>query len=62
MQVNNWDLVDTSCRIIIGVYLMNNPLHMNLLTRLALSDNIWLRRISIVRYLYYDGFNPKKGT
>lgn len=48
MQVNNWDLVDTSCRIIIGVYLMNNPLHMDLLTRLALSDNIWLRRISIV--------------
>lgn len=48
MQVNNWDLVDTSCRIIIGVYLMNNPLNMDLLTRLALSDNIWLRRISIV--------------
>lgn len=48
MQVNNWDLVDTSCRIIIGVYLMNNPLQLDLLTRLALSDSIWLRRISIV--------------
>jgi len=48
IQVNNWDLVDTSCRNIIGAYLMDNPLHINLLTKLAQSSNIWLRRISIV--------------
>lgn len=48
LQVNNWDLVDSSCRSIIGAYLMDNPLQITLLSKLAQSSNIWLRRISIV--------------
>lgn len=48
IQVNNWDLVDTSCRNIIGAYLVDNPIHICLLTKLASSSNIWVRRISIV--------------
>jgi len=48
IQVNNWDLVDTSCSNIIGAYLMDNPLHLCLLTKFSRSSNIWVRRISIV--------------
>lgn len=48
LQVNNWDLVDVSCRNIVGTYLMDNPLHINILTKLAQSKNMWMRRISIV--------------
>lgn len=48
IHINNWYLVDTSCRNIIGAYLVDNPVHICLLTKLASSSNIWMRRISIV--------------
>ncbi|HVO86244.1 MAG TPA: DNA alkylation repair protein [Candidatus Binatia bacterium] len=44
--VNNWDLVDISCRDVIGGYLIDKsrqPLY-----KLAKSKNIWERRIAIV--------------
>lgn len=45
--INNWDLVDISCRDVVGGYLFvkgdSSPLD-----KLARSDNLWERRISIV--------------
>jgi 3-methyladenine DNA glycosylase AlkD len=45
-RVNNWDLVDVSCRDVVGAYLLDKP--RNELYKLAKSDNIWERRIAIV--------------
>lgn len=45
-RINNWDLVDVSCRDIVGGYLLDasrQPLY-----KLARSSNIWERRIAIV--------------
>jgi 3-methyladenine DNA glycosylase AlkD len=44
--INNWDLVDTSARYIIGEHLHQRP--RKLLYRLAKSNNLWERRIAIV--------------
>lgn len=51
--VNNWDLVDASADKIVGQFLLDNP-HISstgtegILTKLALSQNLWDRRIAIV--------------
>jgi 3-methyladenine DNA glycosylase AlkD len=45
-RINNWDLVDTSCRDIVGGYLLDKsrqPLY-----QLAKSKSLWERRIAIV--------------
>lgn len=45
-RINNWDLVDTSCRDVVGGYLMDKsrkPLY-----KLAKSKNLWERRVAIV--------------
>ncbi len=45
-RINNWDLVDASCRDIVGRYLMDKskePLY-----KLARSADLWERRIAIV--------------
>ena len=44
--VNNWDLVDLSAAKIVGQYLMDKS--KNILFKLARSNNLWERRISIV--------------
>jgi 3-methyladenine DNA glycosylase AlkD len=44
--INNWNLVDASAPNILGDYLMNKK--KNLLYRLASSNNLWERRISII--------------
>ncbi|QED23619.1 HisA/HisF-related TIM barrel protein [Candidatus Deianiraea vastatrix] len=49
--VNNWDLVDTSCYKILGDFCMKNKDFINTLYSLAKSDNLWLKRISIVSNL-----------
>lgn len=49
--INNWDLVDGSAQYIVGAYLLNKskePLY-----RLATSQNLWDRRISIVSTFYF---------
>lgn len=46
--VNNWDLVDLSCRDVVGGYILLHPEKANVLTRLAKSPNIWERRIAMV--------------
>lgn len=44
--INNWDLVDLSCHKIVGEYLLNKD--RNILYKLARSDNLWEKRISII--------------
>ena len=50
-RINNWDLVDTSCRDIVGYYLYNK--NRDLLYKLAKSDNLWERRVAIVSTWYF---------
>ncbi len=45
-NINNWDLVDTSARYIVGQFLIDRP--RTLLYKLAVSSNLWQRRIAIV--------------
>ncbi len=45
-KVNNWDLVDLSADKIVGEYLLDKDT--SVLAKLANSDNLWERRISIV--------------
>lgn len=47
-NINNWDLVDTSARYIVGEYLFRNPNEHRILYTLTASENIWERRIAIV--------------
>ena len=44
--INNWDLVDSSADKILGTWLLDKPI--DLLYRLARSNNLWERRISII--------------
>jgi 3-methyladenine DNA glycosylase AlkD len=46
-RANNWDLVDVTCRDIVGLYLLDKP-DRTALYRLAESDNLWEQRIAIV--------------
>ena len=46
--INNWDLVDSSAPYIVGDYLYNNPDERSILFEFVHSENIWVRRISIV--------------
>ncbi len=46
--INNWDLVDLTAPKIVGDYLLRNKQERKLLPKLAKSNNLWERRISIV--------------
>ena len=45
-RCNNWDLVDLSCRDIVGEYLVDKD--RSILYRLADSENLWEQRIAVV--------------
>lgn len=45
-RINNWDLVDVSCRDIVGGYLLDKP--RDDLYKMSRSNNLWERRIAIV--------------
>lgn len=49
--VNNWDLVDSSADKILGAYLFNKD--REILTRLAVSENIWEQRIAVIATFYF---------
>lgn len=49
--INNWDLVDLSARDIVGLYLERRP--RNVLDELAVSADLWERRISIVATFHF---------
>jgi len=46
--INNWDLVDISAPKIIGLYLKNKKKQRKILYQLALSKNLWQKRIAII--------------
>ena len=52
-NINNWDLVDTSCPNIIGDYLLNKPKERVLLYQLSKSKHLWSRRVAIVSTLIF---------
>jgi len=45
-KINNWDLVDLSCHYILGNYLLEQD--RKILYKLAKSNNLWEKRISII--------------
>lgn len=45
-RINNWDIVDASCRDVVGEYLLDKP--KGILYELARSDSLWERRIAMV--------------
>jgi 3-methyladenine DNA glycosylase AlkD len=49
--INNWDLVDSSSRYILGQYLLDKP--RDVLYALAQSENLWERRIAIISTLAF---------
>jgi len=46
-RINNWDLVDLSCKDILGKYLVNKE-DRSILYRLAESDLLWDQRIAVI--------------
>ena len=50
-HINNWNLVDSSAHLIIGAYLFERDC--DFLEELALSPNLWERRIAIVATWYF---------
>ncbi|MBT6735073.1 DNA alkylation repair protein [Candidatus Woesearchaeota archaeon] len=54
-NINNWDLVDVSAPNIIGNYLYNQPkiIAKKTLQTLAISKNLWKRRIAIVSTFFF---------
>ena len=59
-NINNWDLVDLSAPKILGSYLKNKK--RDILYSLAISDNLWERRISIVSTYAFIKENDFKDT
>lgn len=49
-NVNNWDLIDVTCRGVVGEHLRNNRAK---LYELAKSDSLWERRVAIVSTFPY---------
>ena len=47
-RINNWDIVDTSCRDVVGEYIILHPEEAQTLRRLAQSQDLWERRIAMV--------------
>lgn len=52
-HVNNWNLVDVSCAKILGTYLLETSADMTVLDTLAVSTNLWERRVAIVSTLSF---------
>lgn len=52
-RINNWDLVDTSARDIVGGYIYSHQEHLPTLDTLAASPVLWERRIAIIATYYF---------
>lgn len=59
-HINNWDLVDQSAHLILGEHLHNKD--KKLLEKLAKSENLWERRISIIATLQFIRKNQFEET
>jgi len=54
-RINNWDLVDVSAPHIVGRHLQDRP--RGILRKLARSNSLWEKRISIISTLYFIRLN-----
>jgi 3-methyladenine DNA glycosylase AlkD len=61
-NINNWDLVDLSADKIFGNYLFENKDLISILTKLAKSENLWERRISIISTFHFIKQNQFEQT
>lgn len=52
-RINNWDLVDTSARDIIGGFIYQHQELLPILDELAFSSSLWERRIAIIATYYF---------
>jgi 3-methyladenine DNA glycosylase AlkD len=52
-RINNWDLVDTSARDIVGGYIYQHQELLPVLDKLAVSESLWERRIAIIATYYF---------
>lgn len=52
-RINNWDLVDTSARDVVGGYLYHQQELLPVLDALAESDVLWERRIAMIATFYF---------
>jgi 3-methyladenine DNA glycosylase AlkD len=59
-NINNWDLVDLSAPRIVGDYLINRE--RSILYKLAKSDSLWERRISILSTFTFINNNDFEGA
>ena len=51
--INNWDLVDTSARDIVGAYIYEHQELLPTLDKLAESNMLWERRIAMIATFYF---------
>jgi len=58
--VNNWDLVDSSAYLILGLHLINN--NKEILYEFAWSNDLWKQRIAIITTLHFIRNNKYKDT
>eukprot|EP00127_Corallochytrium_limacisporum_P001086 Clim_evm12s38 gene=Clim_evmTU12s38 len=49
--INNWDLVDCTCRFIVGPHLQSR--NRSILNKWAVDSSLWVRRIAIVSTLHF---------
>lgn len=59
-RINNWDLIDISCRDIVGRYLFDKPRRP--LYTMAKSSDLWERRIAIISTFFFIGKNDLDDT
>lgn len=68
--INNWDLVDVTCRDIVGAHVFagarqspsGDKKYFQILYRLAKSESLWERRIAIVATFYFISKNELTET
>lgn len=58
--INNWDLVDVTCRDIVGAYVYDK--NREILYKLAQRSDLWEKRIAIVSTAYFIGKNDLDDT
>lgn len=58
--INNWDLVDVTCRDIVGAYLLHRE--RSILYELAQRPHLWAQRVAIVSTWYFISRNQFSDT
>lgn len=59
-NINNWDLVDVSCRDIVGAYLFDKD--RSILYQLAQRPHLWTQRVAIISTSYFIARNQFSDT